>query len=369
MVSRVKSLLLEKSYRGLHNNERQWTGSCVAHNSALHPPPSPFPLNPANQRPLLFVYKHNILRPAAFKIGPATLRRGSEPQNPKNEPWLQPRTSPGARSRSAGVCSARWTTSSCAENWDRGWRRWASRTAAAGTSTSRRTRRWPAGSSGRRCRWTALLHFTRSPGTAEPPPPSVLPAPRPRPTGWALPTRRTARASPTRACVPQRRRRCGGRGRAPGPWTSPASAQESQVSSEPRVHVALQSEIILGGKGDMYMSRKLTVCLLACRFFREEEEDDGNTVHAESHPRKRRRSSFVQNNKMKELPRKNWLFANLFNPTSSWNLRRSGTSHSTKGSHLSTILWLFDLSYFFCLFAAVTKHHFVLFIFNLSTLI
>lgn len=82
MVSRVKSLLLEKSNRGLHNNEIQWTESCLAHNSALHPPPSPFPLNPTYQRPPLFVYKHNILRPAPFKNGPRRTAHRSEPQEP-----------------------------------------------------------------------------------------------------------------------------------------------------------------------------------------------------------------------------------------------------------------------------------------------
>lgn len=75
MVSRVKSLLLEKSNRGLHNNERQWTESCLAHTIVRHTPTkSPVPsIQPISGfRPLCTNTTSCALQP--LKIRPAALR-------------------------------------------------------------------------------------------------------------------------------------------------------------------------------------------------------------------------------------------------------------------------------------------------------
>lgn len=155
------------------------------------------------------------------------------------QPELQPfaRWTPSrAESRSAGACSARWTRSSCAGTWSRGWRRSPSKTAAAGTLTSRPTRRCPAGFSGRKCPQTAPLRSTRTPQRRWTPSAPLTPS---MVTGWATarraqtPTRRTAPASPTRTSAPPRWRPSGGRGRTPDRQPSPgAGTHELQVRSK-----------------------------------------------------------------------------------------------------------------------------------------
>ena len=193
-------------------------------------PPSCPPIQraAANQQPLLIVYKHNTVRPAAFKSPCSIVLTTADQTTPRPPPFFLRRWTPWrAESRCAGACSARWTRSSCAGTWSRGWRRSPSRTAAAGTSTSRPTRRCRAGSSGRRCPQTAPLRSTGSPQRGRTP--CAV-------TGWATarrartPTRRTAPASPTRASVPPRRRPSGGRGRTPDRQPSPgAGTHELQV--------------------------------------------------------------------------------------------------------------------------------------------
>lgn len=95
---------------------------------------------------------------------PATAERRGAGDQQLNAPTRQTGCIPsGAKSPCVGVCLARWTTSSCAGTWGWGWRRSWIRTAAAGTLTSRLTRRSPAGSSGRRSPQPAPLLFITTP--------------------------------------------------------------------------------------------------------------------------------------------------------------------------------------------------------------
>lgn len=199
-------------------------------------PSSSFPIQraAANQQPLLIVYKQSIVRPAAFKSPLQHCADQCRPEGDRNnslnnttpEPfkWWIPS---GAESRFAGVCLARWTTTSCAGNWSWSWRRSVSRTVAAGTLTSRLRRRCPAGSSGRKYPQTALQLSIKSPIL-------ILRLM----TGWATakgargPTRRTAPASPTHTSVPLRWRPSGGRGRSPNRQPSPETTPESQVRNK-----------------------------------------------------------------------------------------------------------------------------------------
>lgn len=129
-------------------------------------------------------------------------------------------------SRFAGVCLAQWTTTSCAGNWSRSWRRSPSRTVAAGTLTSKLKRRCPAGFSGRKYRQSPQRWRTLS----------VLLILRMM-TGCAAvkkaqgPTRKTAPASPTHASVPLKWRLSRGRGPSQKRQPSPETTHKSQVRS------------------------------------------------------------------------------------------------------------------------------------------